>query len=67
MGADRPTATTTGESTMNVSQAVAFALLVSVLATTASAQTRDIRETDFGEAWPFTVSGGELRCSGRAL
>ena len=34
-----------------------------VPATTASAQTRIIQEADFGQAWPFTVSGGELRCS----
>ena len=48
---------------MMVYHAVAVAVFASVLATTASAQTRIIKEADFGQAWPFTVSRGELRCS----
>ena len=39
-------------------------LLAHLLATTASAGSRIIREADFGEDWPFLVSGGELHCRG---
>lgn len=38
-------------------------LFAHLFATVASANSRIIREADFGEAWPFLVSQGELSCT----
>lgn len=41
----------------------AFVVAATILIVTTSSQARVIREEDFGEAWPFRVSEGELNCS----